>query len=296
MRRIPRPLQSMKLLLAWMMPPGTSFQTYAIDSKLRFIVQCRDVIGRHIAKYGRFEPELTEWIGGYLQSRPKGIVVDVGANLGWHAVHAAQHDSVTSVVAFEPDATNAWLLDRNLTINDIDKVVVYPCAVGASVGRAHLHRYKRSNNGRHSLIKNYGLGSRVVPLTDVDSALEALGLAQDRVLLMKIDVEGFEPAVLAGAVKTLDRADVVITEYTPQLSRAGGLSVEEMTDRLLSAGFVPHQLAGKSSRESSKESSKAVRVELEELRRIEDQTDILWIKPAMNDAIASSEQAAQSAS
>ena len=288
MRRIPRPLQSMKLLLAWMMPQGTSLQTYAAGSKLRFIVQCRDVIGRHIAKYGRFEPHLTDWIGAYLQAQSKGIVVDVGANLGWHAVHAAQHASVTTVVAFEPDATNAWLLDRNLTINDIDKVVVYPCAVGATVGRAHLHRYKKSNNGRHSLIKNYGLGSRVVPLTDVDSALEALGLGQDRVLLMKVDVEGFEPAVLAGAAKALERADVVITEYSPELSRDGDLSIEGMVDRLLAAGFVPHQLAAKSS--------KAVRLELKDLRHIEDQTDILWIKPTTNgSAFASSAQAERSA-
>ncbi|WP_165435502.1 FkbM family methyltransferase [Bradyrhizobium sp. Leo121] len=278
----------MKLLLAWMMPQGTSFQTYATGSKLRFFVQCRDVIGRHIAKYGRFEPQLTDWIGEYLQNRPKGIVVDVGANLGWHAVHAAQHASVTTVVAFEPDATNAWLLDRNLTINDIDKVVVYPCAVGAAVGHAHLHRYKRSNNGRHSLIKNYGLGSRMVPLTDVDSALDALGLEQDRILLMKIDVEGFEPAVLAGAVKALERADAVITEYSPQLSRDGDLSVEGMVDRLLAAGFVPHQLAGTSS--------KAVRVELKDLRRIEDQTDILWIKLTTNGSpMAASAQAEPSA-
>jgi FkbM family methyltransferase len=271
-----------------MMPAGSSFETYAADSKLRFIVQCRDVIGRHIAKYGRFEPQLTDWIGAYLQNRPPGIVVDVGANLGWHAVHAARHDAVTTVVAFEPDATNAWLLDRNLTINDIDKVVVYPCAVGAALGRAHLHRYKKSNNGRHSLIKNYGLGSRVVPLTDVDSALETLGLSQDRVLLMKIDVEGFEPAVLAGAVRTLARADAVITEYSPQLSRDGDLSVEAMVDRLLSAGFVPHQLADGSSR--------AVKLELKELRRIEYQTDILWIRPAANgDAMAASGKAAQAA-
>lgn len=273
-----------------MMRPGTSFQTYAAGSKLRFNVQCRDVIGRHIAKYGRFEPQLTEWIGEYLRQRPKpkGIVIDIGANLGWHAVHAAQHDCVTTVVAFEPDPTNAWLLDRNLTLNAIDKVVVYPGAVGATVGRAQLHRYKPSNNGRHSLIQDYGLGSRMVPLTSVDSALEALGLAQEPVLLMKVDVEGFEPAVLAGATGTLARADVVITEYSPQLSRAGNLSIEDMVDRMLAAGFVPHQLAEASSR--------AVGIAPEALRRIEDQTDILWIKPAANDAaMASPRYAEQSA-
>jgi len=69
-------------------------------------------------------------------------VIDVGANIGWHAIHAAMHDEVETIVAFEPDAFNAWLLDRNLAVNAIDKVIVQTCAVGTQRGVIRLYRYK----------------------------------------------------------------------------------------------------------------------------------------------------------
>ena len=83
---------------------------------LSFYVHHRDLIGRHIAKYGRHEPIPTGWLNDYLATAKPGLFVDVGANLGWHAVHAAQHRAVETVVAFEPDPFNAWLLDRNLAL------------------------------------------------------------------------------------------------------------------------------------------------------------------------------------
>src|SRR5260370_3081906 len=128
-RRLPRSLQTMKFLGAWLVPWRPAFLTQAEPSKLQFFVSRSDGIGRQIAKYGCFEPELTAWIGARLQQSPKGIVIDVGANLGWHSVHAAKYDAVENIVAFEPDAFNAWLLERNIAINSIDKVFVEACAV-----------------------------------------------------------------------------------------------------------------------------------------------------------------------
>ena len=150
---------------------------------------------------------------------------------------AAQHPSVKTVVAFEPDPFNAWLLDRNLTENGIENVIVSNAAVGAQSGNIRLHRYKSSNYGRHSLLVDYGYGSRMVPIVDLDNALHQLGLADQPVNVLKIDVEGYEPAVIAGATKTLERTPAIILEYSPDLSRAGGLSGQDMIDRLFSAGF-----------------------------------------------------------
>ena len=59
-------------------------------------------------------------------------------------------------------------------------------------------------------------------VVDLDSALAQLGLAEQPVNILKIDVEGYEPAVIAGATKTLERTAAVILEYSPDLSRAGG--------------------------------------------------------------------------
>ena len=262
-----RVLPTVKFFGAWLVPWRSAFVARAEPSKLRFFVSHRDGIGRQVAKYGGIEPRLTAWIGSHLRQSPKGIVIDVGANLGWHSVHAATYEAVENVVAFEPDAFNAWLLERNLAINSIDKVIVEACAVGKERGSARLYRYKPSNKGRHSLLKDYGLGSRLVPMVDIDSAVDSLGLGDRRVLLIKIDVEGFEPAVVAGARRTLQRTDVLITEYSPSLSRSGNLSVDEMTSTLIAAGFVPHLLG---------EDGQIAEIDRDDLRRVEHQIDVIW--------------------
>src|SRR5262245_60205590 len=102
---------------AWLVPWRPIYQVRTSDAKLLFAVHRRDGIGRHIAKYGAHEPRLTAWIARRLERSPPGIFVDVGANIGWHTIHAARHHAVETVVAFEPDPFNAWLLDRNLSIN-----------------------------------------------------------------------------------------------------------------------------------------------------------------------------------
>lgn len=266
---LPRPLGTLRFLAAWLVPWRPAFRVRAARSKLAFFVHHRDTIGRHIAKYGTHEPLLTHWLAGFLNVARHGIVVDIGANLGWHALHAALNPNVETVVAFEPDPFNAWLLERNLAENRIDKVIVDGRAVGDKAGVARLYRYKSSNFGRHSLLADYGHGSRAVPRTDLDSALDALGMGDRPVAVIKIDVEGYEPAVIAGARKTLERTDAVIVEYSPDLSRAGGLSTDDMLARLQSWGFAPFVLGS---------SGGTMRTNIEELRRFTGSLDLIFVR------------------
>ena len=164
MSRFPRPISTLLFVLAWCVPWRPAFRVQAAKSKLSFFASWRDLYGRHIAKYGGIEPQLTNWISAYLSTAPRGIFVDIGANLGWHSIHAARQQAVEIVVAFEPDAFNGWLLDRNLSLNGIDNLVVNTCAVGVQQGLTRLYRYKSSNTGRHSVLTDYGKGSRVVPI------------------------------------------------------------------------------------------------------------------------------------
>lgn len=269
MFRIPRPLGTLKFLLAWLTPWRLAFLTRSKLSKLRFFVHHRDMLARHVAKYGEYEPDLTAWIDRHLQHPLSGIVVDIGANVGWHTVHAAVQDKVETVVAFEPDAFNAWLLDSNLSLNCIDNVIVSGCAVGAKLSVARLYRYKRSNLGRHSVVRDYGFGSRLVSLTDLDTALDAFGLAGRRVLLLKIDVEGYEPAVISGAAKTLARTDAVLIEYSPELYRAAGTPVQPMIDLMYGGGFAPHRV---------ETGGHLVPISGVDLSNIQWQVDLVWLK------------------
>ncbi len=274
---LPRPLGTLNFVAAWFVPWRPAFRTTAAQSKLKFYAHHRDAIGRHIAKYGSHEPLVTRWMAEFLSAAPRGLVVDIGANLGWHALHAARHANVETVVAFEPDPFNAWLLERNLAENGIDNVIVESRAVGAAPGTAHLHRYGRNNFGRHSLAADHGQGSRTVPVTDLDGALAALGLREQPVSLIKIDVEGYEPKVIDGAMATLQRTDGLILEYSPDLSAAGGLSTTAMMARLKDAGFSPFVLWSEGG---------TVPIEIGELDGFAGSLDVIWVKAAQIAALA----------
>jgi FkbM family methyltransferase len=258
-----RLMQTLKFYAAAATPWKVSVQTRAQRSGLKFVTSTLDVVGRHLAKYGGHEAELTEWIEGFLKRSAKGVFVDVGANIGWHAVHAAKQSNL--VVAFEPDAFNAWLLDQNVTGNLLDNVVVQQAAVGARNGTALLHRYKNSNRGRHSLISTSAREARTVPLVSLDAALETLGLHREPISLIKIDVEGYEPAVIHGARKALSRSQAVVTEVSPTLSTAGNLSIKDMAFELQGAGFRPNRLH-------------EGRLAHADINTIEGQLDIIWLR------------------
>jgi FkbM family methyltransferase len=247
---------------------------------LAFFVHRRDVVGRHIAKYGTHEGALTRWIADRLASSEPALFIDAGANMGWHALHAARCKSVEAVVAFEPDPFNAWLLDRNLTENRINNVIVCCSALGAETGTAPLYRYKDSNRGRPSLAANHGHGSKIVPLTDLDRALHNLGFGDRGIAVLKIDVEGYEPAVIAGARATLARTDVIILEYSPALSAASGFSVEGMLAALHASGFLPFALQADGA---------TTPIDAGQLKTLAGQTDIIWMRrqPGSQDSFQS---------
>ena len=62
MIRIPRIGGIAVFLAAWLMPWRPAFRVRAADSGLKFFVHYRDLIGRHIAKYGTHEPIPTRWL------------------------------------------------------------------------------------------------------------------------------------------------------------------------------------------------------------------------------------------
>lgn len=206
---------------------------------LVFRVSPRDVVGRTIMRRHGYEPQLTDWLVSCIESGPAGVFVDVGANLGWFTLQAARLDKVQRVVAVEPDVGNHRLLQTNLDRNGLaSRVDAVACALGEAVGLARLSRYKGSNLGKHSLAVDHGQGGTWVPVQSLDGLLGQLGLAQAPIAAIKVDVEGYEPLVLAGARSALGRAQALLVELSPELSRAGGLDLPGALDAIAAAGFV----------------------------------------------------------
>lgn len=131
---------------------------------------------------------------------PSGsLYLDIGANIGDTTVTVAACRPDISVIAFEPVPSNVSLLRRNVAANSLRNVSVVACAVGDAVESLGI-----SDNGPWSAI---GQGKDVVPVTTVEK-WHTLFCPHSPVSFIKIDVEGYEPRVLAGSRR-------VIAEHRP---------------------------------------------------------------------------------
>ncbi|WP_428415521.1 FkbM family methyltransferase [Methylibium sp.] len=134
---------------------------------------------------------------------PGDHVLDVGANVGTHAVYFAGVAGCR-VTAFEPVPVVAELLQENCRINGLVPMIdVHAKAVGSMPGKAQVISSDVKNSGATRLAESVESG---LPLVSLDSLLDQL----PPVRLLKIDVEGMEPAVIRGASALLARDRPVV--------------------------------------------------------------------------------------
>ena len=163
----------------------------------------RDAVGRGLYRRGVHEPGLTKYLLDTFSNSPGGNFLDIGANIGYFSCLLGKLAGPTGKVdSIEPEPQNRQLLESNLRINNLTNVTVHSCAVGAADGTARMGIYKPANRGRHSLVDLESCKEFIdVPVRRLDDLLKNSGAASWT--LMKIDVEGFEPFVFAGAADTL---------------------------------------------------------------------------------------------
>jgi FkbM family methyltransferase len=152
-----------------------------------------------------FEPEtLDVWLALLAES---SVVFDVGAYVGIFAMSAAIGAPDRQVHAFEPVPESFARLNENLRANRLTNVRAVPAAVGAIDGEITLHVPDGVWLPSHSSTKeDFRTGTRPVPVavTTLDRYAKERGL--ERVDLMKIDTEGNEDEVLAGAGELFARS------------------------------------------------------------------------------------------
>jgi FkbM family methyltransferase len=126
-------------------------------------------------------------------------VIDIGANIGFYSCLAGTRGKPT--IAIEPSPRNIRYLRRNLMENGIRSVEVFPLGLAESAGPRKLYGY----GGAASLVEGWAQSKRgeSVLTTTLDEVLA--GRFERERLLVKIDVEGYELAVLRGATRTLSR-------------------------------------------------------------------------------------------
>jgi FkbM family methyltransferase len=135
--------------------------------------------------------------------KPGDVVIDVGANIGLYSLLAASRTGDGRVIALEPHPVAAERLRENVALNHLQNVDVRAEAAGAEAGSAHLTANLDTIN--HIVSDGAVAGTISVPVVTLDSLVGS----GEHVALVKLDAEGFESEVLAGAGRLMHGGTVM---------------------------------------------------------------------------------------
>jgi FkbM family methyltransferase len=218
---------------------GTPRQTPMPDGYV-FPIDPGTLIGWHVRFFGSYEPEVRAQIKRWLS--PGACAVDVGANVGWHALlMATLVGPAGRVFAFEPNDSTRDRLNAGIQVNDLEQVVVDPRALSDRIGTTGFAAPKAgelwdgTGHMTSAAIDGHASGGSVQCVT-LDAFVAERNL--ERLDFMKIDVEGWELSVLRGASHTLvTLAPTIVFEYDPAYVERCGGSVADLNAFLNAARY-----------------------------------------------------------
>ena len=176
----------------------------------------------------------------------EGTAVDVGAHFGLLSVPMAKH--FARVISVEPNEFNFALLTANVAVNGLRNVQCiqgamfsYETVLSLAPDEVQEIVVPRDVAGEPAWIECSNLGALVfsrdtgevrVPAQTLDS----LGITD--LAFLKVDAQGADGEVIAGAIATIRRCrPVVVFEWEAQLSQNFSVSFEAASSSLVAAGY-----------------------------------------------------------
>ena len=173
-----------------------------------------------------------------------GTFVDVGSSLGIYVV--CMGDLVAkagaSMLSVEPVPQNLVRQKRNVELNNYQDLVRY-CQVGlgSEAGKLCIGFDETSGDNNAIIGKDGGFS---IPVMTLDQLVQDSGC--ERVGLIKLDVEGYEPEVIEGAHETIVRhRPVVFAEFNRERMAINGFEITRSWSFFLDNEYKAFQLSGK---------------------------------------------------
>lgn len=194
--------------------------------------------GRMLYATGEYEAATTRVMKRLLE--PGQTMVDVGANIGYFTLVAAQAVGPQGhIIAFEPAPAVRERLRRNLELNRATTVVVRDEALAAAPGVVEFYSGPEDDTGLASL--------RALPssrrTTVTQARFDDLRDPDRRIALIKMDVEGAEMAALEGMSGCLSRdSPDLIVEVTDEYLKGMGASAAALVAFLTGHGYSMYRI------------------------------------------------------
>ncbi len=214
----------------------------------KMFVDTRDLlIAPWLLIHGEWEPEETELVKKLI--KPSDVFVDAGANLGYYSLIAARAGA-SHVYAFEAQPSTYELLGKNVIINWMTKFITYE----------NLAVYSHTTD-LEFFVRNHYPGNSSLGFTppdqlhkwfDTTTPVKVHAVSVDdyfadkpgKIDLLKVDVEGAEPAVFDGARRTLaqNRNVKILCEWSPDQMATARQDPAHLVELWAEQGFRAHVL------------------------------------------------------
>jgi FkbM family methyltransferase len=181
-----------------------------------------DVMRPYISAQGHWEAEEGRLL--LELARPGARIADIGANVGYFSLLIAKRYPRAVIHAFEPHPTTSAVLALNAWNSGAD---ITTHAVALSAGSRLLGLTTAPTNLGDTRTVEAEVADVLVPAAPLDDLLP------DAIFdLVKIDVQGYEPDVLAGMTDCLQRSPepVIVSEFWPAALRDRGLDPLDVLD------------------------------------------------------------------
>lgn len=192
---------------------------------------------------GHLEPLTTALFAQLLHEGD--VYVDVGCHVGYHTLVARQKLGASGrIVAIDPQPYNCQHVLENWRVNGYTNLSVHVAAAGAQDGWFRLEEQPAADKAKLSLQDGEAIGTGTtftVPVRRLDGLLAAEGI--NRVALLKIDTEGYEPSAVAGLGSAIASVDHIVLELLPEV-RQQPPSVAPLLAMLTEAQFDLRTVTG----------------------------------------------------
>lgn len=223
----------------------TKIFTKTIKTGLSFRVSPKDHIQKDIFWYGYYDKEVTATFLSFIEKDT--VMLDIGANIGYFSLLAAQKATEGEIFSFEPVSATRDLLIENIRLNRLENIRALPWCVSNASGERKIYISSADNIGMSGLApaENFSGLTEQVESIAIDPWAATNGIEPT---LIKIDVEGAEMEVLEGMQAILAKCKpVIFIEIIAGQLASFGSSPDEIQKFFTALDYAAYEITGENS-------------------------------------------------
>jgi FkbM family methyltransferase len=199
-----------------------------------------DLVSISIMEGWQYQPYMFEFLSINQIITKDKTIIDIGGNNGSFAIDFAHLvGNGGKVFTFEPQRIIYYQLCANLFLNGLTNVYCHNLAIAET---SKIAMIQTPNYFENELLVNYG-GAEII--TEGGDEVQCRPLdyfSFDDVVLIKIDVQGYEPYVIQGATNTINKhRPYLYVEFEEELLQKQGFSIQKLKSQIESLGYIIKQ-------------------------------------------------------